>query len=87
MTKKEILKGIQHVFDQYLKIDIKLEPQMDILYDLQLDSLELTTLVVEMENHFKVAFEEGDELGLNTIDDLVCLVDTYLNAQHDGSNE
>ena len=80
------MQGIQHVFDQYLEIDTPIKPDMDLLTDLQLDSMALTTLVVELENHFLVMFEQGNELNIHTIDDLVHLIDNCLTEQQGDSN-
>jgi acyl carrier protein len=38
---------------------------------LKLDSLRLLTLVVEIENHFRVALEDGSEAGIETVGDLI----------------
>ena len=81
------MQGIQHVFDQYLKIDITIEPEMDLLADLQLDSMELTTLVVVLENHFLVMFDQGNEENVHTIKDLVLLIDSCLSAPKGDSDE
>jgi acyl carrier protein len=87
LNQNKILQGIQHVFDQYLKIDTPIAPEMDLLADLQLDSMELTTLVVELENHFLVMLEESNELNVHTIEDLIHLIDHCLTEQHGVSNE
>ncbi|MDA3896804.1 MAG: acyl carrier protein [Desulfobacteraceae bacterium] len=87
MTRNEILKGIQHVFDEYLEIDTIVESEMDIIQDLQLESLELGTFVIELENHFKVMLDEGDEQEVKTIADLVYLIEKSLNEQQVDKNE
>lgn len=87
MTRDEILKGIQHVFDEYLEIDTIVESEMDIIQDLQLESLELGTFVIELENHFKVMLDEGDEQEVKTIADLVYLIEKSLNEQQVDKNE
>ncbi len=87
MNQNKILQGIQHVFDQYLEIDTPIEPAMDLLADLQLDSMELTTLVVELENHFLVMFEQGNEENVHTIKDLVHLIDNCLTKQQGDPDE
>ncbi len=87
MNQNKIRQGIQHVFDQYIKINTPIEPEMDLVADLQLDSMELTTLVVELENHFKVMFEQGDEENVHTIEDLVHLIDSCLTGQTGDSHD
>ena len=39
-----------------------------------LDSIRMLTLVVELENHFKVMLEEGDEQGIETVADLMAVL-------------
>ena len=57
------------------------ELKTDLGRDLQLDSLAQLTLVVELENHFRVCFEPGDEEGVATIADVVRLVHQQVEAR------
>ena len=41
---------------------------------LGLDSLRMLTLVAELENRFHVCFEDGDEVGLITVGDLMTVL-------------
>jgi acyl carrier protein len=70
-TPAEILDGVRRVARDHLQIALTLEPSTDLFRDLELDSLKQLTFVVELENHFQIAFEPGDEDGLRTIGDLV----------------
>jgi len=45
---------------------------------LALDSLRTLTLVAELENRFRVCFEDGDEAGLTTVASLVALLHRLL---------
>lgn len=87
MNRDEVLKGIQSVANEHLEIKGTLEPKMNILHDAQLDSLDQLTLVVELENYFAIAFDEGDESEVVTIDDLIDLILKTLkaprNPEHD----
>ena len=38
---------------------------------LRLDSIRLLTLVAELENHFQICLEDGDEHGLDTVGGLI----------------
>ena len=49
-------------------------PQDDLVLDLQLDSVGLLTLVVELENSFRVALREEDAVSVHTVADLCALV-------------
>jgi len=86
LTRSEILKGIQYVFNEYLQIESAITPEVDITNELQLDSLELLTLIVELENHFLVAFEHGDEKDVKTIEDLIRLIEKSIISQYGDSN-
>lgn len=81
MTREQILQGVRQVFSDYLDIHEGIEPESRFAEDLQLDSLNLLTLVVELENHFEVCFEEGDEQGIATVGGVIDLVAGYLEAQ------
>ena len=81
MTDEKIIDGIKSVFVEYLEIETDLEPSTHLTRDLQLDSLQGLTLVVELENHFQIAFNEGDENGVETISDLIELVRKTQKAQ------
>lgn len=82
MSREEILRGIQSVVDRHLELDrpVRLEPGTDILGDLQIDSIQQLTLIVELENYFRIAFSPGDEQDLVTIADVVELIDAQLIA-------
>ena len=80
MNNDQILAGVRDVFRQHLEIPSGIELDTNILRDLQLDSLRQLTLVVELENHFKVCFEAGDERGIETVHDVVELVGRSLAA-------
>ena len=41
---------------------------------MQLDSLRLLTLVLEVENRFRICLDDGDELAVETAGDLVALI-------------
>jgi acyl carrier protein len=55
-------------------------PEMRLVEDLSLDSIHLLTLAVEVEDHFHICLEEDDEAGLETVGDLVAVVERKLAA-------
>ncbi|MEE2750727.1 MAG: acyl carrier protein [Myxococcota bacterium] len=71
MTSDEILKGLQTVARDHLDFEGDLDPKASIVNVLELDSIRMLTLVVEVENHFQICLEEGDEQELVTASDLV----------------
>jgi acyl carrier protein len=55
-------------------------PETELVADLALDSIQQLDLVVELENHFRVALEiEGDD-GIRTVGDLVACIDRARGA-------
>jgi hypothetical protein len=58
-----------------------------VLHDLQLDSIQQLTLVVELENHFEVCFDPGDESGIETVHDVMDLVAARLEPGRGGGGD
>lgn len=74
MHDDEILAGIREVAGEHLQYRGKLAPEMRLVEDLELDSIRLLTLAVEVENRFRVRLDEADEAGILTVGDLVMAV-------------
>jgi len=74
MTRQSIFSGIQSVAKEHLNWDGDLTEKSLLVEKLRLDSIRLLTLVAEVENHFEICLEEGDEQRLNTIGDLIDLI-------------
>jgi len=84
MTEIEILEGVREVIRDELRWNVpmaQVERETSLVRDLQLDSLKQLTLVVELENRFRVRFDAGDEEGLQTIGDLVRLIERRLSEE------
>jgi len=84
MTEIEILEGVREVIRDELRWNVpmaQVERETSLVRDLQLDSLNQLTLVVELENRFRVRFDAGDEEGLETIGDLVRLIERRLSEE------
>jgi len=79
-----ILAGIAAVAREHLDFEGELRRDVPIIDSLRLDSLRLLTLVVEIENHFRVCLEEGSEARIHTVGDLVDTIRRELerNAAH-----
>jgi acyl carrier protein len=73
-TSDAILAGIGELVRQHLGWQGPLEPEMRLIEDLQLDSVRLLTLAVEVENRFRVVLDEADETAVATVGDLVEMV-------------
>ena len=82
MTEHQILEGVQEVIRDHLQMQSPVGNETHLFRDLQLDSLKQLTLVVELENHFRVRLDAGDEEGLETIGDVVRVIDRRLSESH-----
>jgi acyl carrier protein len=74
MTRQKALEGIQTVAQTHLDWQGEVKEEDPLVEAFRLDSIRLLTLVVELENHFEIYLEDGDEEGLETIGDLVDLL-------------
>ncbi len=74
MTREEILDAVVELAGKILRpappVDA-LVPGADLAADLGLDSIQMTSLVVELENRFEICFEPEDEQGIRTLGDVV----------------
>lgn len=80
MHDDEILAGIREVAGAHLGYRGELAPEMRLVEDLELDSIRLLTLAVEVENRFRVRLDEADEAAIDTVGDLVAAVGRKLAA-------
>lgn len=80
VKERDILAGIAEVARQHVGHAGPLEPPMRLVEDLELDSIRLLTLAVEVENRFRVRLDEADEAGIVTVGDLVAAVGRKLAA-------
>ena len=74
MTDGEILSQLAEIARQKLDYAGELEPGMRLVEDLELDSIRLLTLAMEVEDHFRICLDEDDEAGIATAADLVAVV-------------
>ena len=81
MSRTDIFQGVQRVVQQHLRVDLPIKLETDIQRDLRLDSIQRLTLVVELENHFRVCFDPSDEVGIETFHDVVDLIDQRLQGE------
>jgi acyl carrier protein len=78
MTSDEILSTISELARVKLEHDGTLEPGMRLVEDLELDSIRLLTLATEIEDHFRICLDEDDEASIETVADLVAVVERKL---------
>ncbi len=70
----EVLGEIGRVLREELGMQREVRPGDELLRDLQLDSVGLLTLVVDLEDHFRVALKEEDAAVIRTVAELAALV-------------
>jgi acyl carrier protein len=74
----EILAGIAEVARAQVGWEGRLTPELRLVEDLDLDSLKMLTLALEVENHFRVRLD--DEAGIETVGDLVAAIRERLDG-------
>ncbi len=74
MTDAEILARIRDVARTHLQVEREILMETPLVEAFALDSLRMLTLVAELENRFRVCFEDGDEVGLTTVAHLVAVL-------------
>lgn len=80
LERAAILEGVRQVLAERLGIHDVTE-DTHVLRDLKLDSIQQLTLVVELENRFRVAFGDGDETGIERVGDVVDLLAHLLSPK------
>lgn len=74
MTKPEVLAAIAELGREHLGVTGALTLETRLVEDLQLDSIRLLTLAIEIENRFRLRIEPAEEAGVRTLGDLVAIV-------------
>jgi acyl carrier protein len=70
----EVLIEIRCLLHDELGLAREARPEDDLVTDLQLDSVGLLTLVVRLEDRFRVALREEDAAAVRTVRELAALV-------------
>ena len=79
VDRASVLRDVRVVLEEHLSI-ADVDEATHLFRDLELDSIQQLTFVVELENHFKICFDEGDEAGIETIGDVVDTVSKRLGS-------
>lgn len=74
MNEADILDSLAHLVREKLKVET---PLSGSLAD-HLDSIQRLTLVVAIEDHFEICFDESDEAEIHDLNDLVVAIQTKL---------
>lgn len=72
--ESEVLDEIRRIFSREIGRSEPVLGSHELAKDLQLDSVNLLTLVVGLENRFQVILTDEDAQAVATVDDLVRLV-------------
>jgi acyl carrier protein len=74
VSDAEILAAIGAIARDHLGHDDEIALDTPLVQALHLDSIRMLTLVAEIENHFAIYLEEGDEAGIEYVGDLVAVI-------------
>jgi acyl carrier protein len=86
VNDQEILDGIREVARRHLDVDGELRSDVRLAEDLELDSVKILTLAVEVENRFRICLDPSSEARIETVGDLVAEVGRQLARRtHDPS--
>lgn len=85
MNDNEILDGIRDVASRHLGFDAELRPEMLLAEELELDSIKILTLAVEVENRFRVCLDPSSETRMATVGDLVAEVRRQIERRPNGA--
>lgn len=73
--EEEVLDELRRVARRELELDRAVEPNDELIDDLHLDSVASLTLVVALEDRFRVRLDDADANRVRTVLDLVRLVE------------
>ena len=74
MTGEEILSEVARLAREKLDYHGPVRSELHLVEDLELDSLRLLTLAVEVENTFRIRLDQEDEEAIETVADLVAVI-------------
>lgn len=77
-AEAEVLAGIAEVARTHVGFQGYLSPELRLVEDLELDSLKMLTLALEVENHFRVCLDQ--EAAIETVGDLVAAIRAGLDG-------
>ena len=80
--EEEVLEEVRRIARHELELDRAIEPDHELAADLRLDSVAALTLVVALEDRFRVRLDDADAQRVRTVRDLVGLVEARRAAAH-----
>lgn len=82
-SDEDILGVIGRIAAEHVDYHGPLDPAMRLAQDLELDSIKLLTLTVEIENHFRIRLDETDEAEIATVADLMVAIEKRIDGRDD----
>lgn len=76
--RESLLDGIRELARDKLDFHGEVDLGSRLVEDLELDSIQLLTLAMEVEDRFLVCLDESDEAGIRTVADLLDVVEAKL---------
>lgn len=76
--RQALLDGIRELARDKLDYNGEVDLDSRLAEDLELDSIQLLTLAMEVEDRFLVCLDESDEAGIRTVADLLDVVEAKL---------
>ena len=72
--RRLVFQGIAEIAAKDLEREQAIDPSLRLIEDLKLDSIRLLTLIVAVEDRFRICLDPDDEQELETVDDLIDLI-------------
>ena len=80
MSFQEILEEVARIAREKIEWQGPLSAEMRLLEDLEMDFIRLLTLAMAVENHFRIRLSEEDEESIETVGDLVLVIEREIRA-------
>jgi acyl carrier protein len=82
-----VLAGIADVARRHLEWTAPISRELRLVEAFQLDSLRHLTLVIELENRFRIRLDDQEESAIVTVGDLVDMIRRKLQAEGAGAGD
>lgn len=74
-----VLDDLNKILQDRGVTDRPAEPGLNLVKDLEMDSLDVMDMVMEIEDRFDITIGQGEMLNVHTMNDLVVMVENKLN--------
>ena len=81
MSDEEVLAALTEIAREHLDFTGTLAPDMRLVDELELDSMRLLTLAMEVEHRFDVSFDGAESGSIETVGDLVRAIASKLDER------